>query len=104
MAAGVKEYWIIDRFRRIMTVYRKGLGGPTYEIVTETQCYQTALLPGFVLPLSRLLGKADDGTALDDEGEAARPRLPRPREERNEPAHASHSLGAASASARRESR
>lgn len=62
LAAGVKEYWIIDRFRRIMTVYRKGLTGPTYDIVTETQPYETSLLPGFVLPLSRLLAKADDWT------------------------------------------
>ena len=59
LAAGVKEYWIIDRFRRIMTVYRKGLAGPTYDIVTEAQTYETGLLPGFVLPLSRLLAKAD---------------------------------------------
>jgi Uma2 family endonuclease len=62
LAAGVKEYWIIDRFRRVMTVYRKGLAGPTYDIVTETQSYETGLLPGFVLPLSRLLAKADDWT------------------------------------------
>jgi len=58
LAAGVKEYWILDRFRRIMTIYREGLAGPTYDIVTEGQSYQTELLPGFVLPLSRLLEKA----------------------------------------------
>jgi Uma2 family endonuclease len=62
LAAGVQEYWVIDRFRRIMTVYRKGLAGPTYEIVMETQSYRTELLPGFVLPLSALLAKADDWT------------------------------------------
>jgi len=59
LAAGVQQYWIIDRFRRIMTVYRKGIAGPTFEIVAEGQTYQTDLLPGFVLPLSRLLAKAD---------------------------------------------
>jgi Uma2 family endonuclease len=59
LAAGVKEYWIIDRFRRVMTVYRKGLVGPTYDLVTEAQSYQTPLLPGFVLPLAPLLAKAD---------------------------------------------
>jgi Uma2 family endonuclease len=58
-AAGVKQYWVIDRFRRIMTVYYLTPGGPTSEIVTELQTYQTDLLPGFVLPLSRLLAKAD---------------------------------------------
>jgi Uma2 family endonuclease len=62
LAAGVKEYWIIDRFRRVMTVYRKGLAGPTYDLVTEAQSYETGLLPGFVLPLSRLLAKADNWT------------------------------------------
>jgi Uma2 family endonuclease len=59
LAAGVKEYWIIDRFRRIMTVYRPGLAGPTYDIVTEAQSYQTELLPGFTLALAQLLAKAD---------------------------------------------
>jgi Uma2 family endonuclease len=59
LGGGVKEYWVIDRFRRIMTVYYPTPAGPTYEIVTELQTYQTDLLPGFVLPLSRLLAKAD---------------------------------------------
>jgi Uma2 family endonuclease len=59
LAAGVKEYWIIDRFRRIMTVYRPGTTGPTHDIVNEAQRYQTKLLPGFALPLSKLLAKAD---------------------------------------------
>ncbi len=57
LAAGVKEYWGIDRFRRIMTVYRHGQISPT--IVTECDTYQTDLLPGFVLPLSALLAEAD---------------------------------------------
>jgi Uma2 family endonuclease len=68
LAAGVKAYWVIDRFRRIMTVYYSTPAGPTYEIVTETQTYQTDLLPGFVLPLSRILAKAD---------QCKRPRKPR---------------------------
>jgi Uma2 family endonuclease len=59
LEAGVKEYWIIDRFRRIMTVYRPGLMGPTYQVVAESQTYRTDLLPGFELPLARLLGRAD---------------------------------------------
>jgi hypothetical protein len=59
LAAGVKEYWIINRFRRIMTVYRPGISGPTYDIVTEAQSYQTELLPGFALTLAKLLAKAD---------------------------------------------
>jgi Uma2 family endonuclease len=59
LAGGVVEYWVIDRFRRLMTVYRKGPIGPSYQIVTESQTYETDLLPGFVLPLARLLGRAD---------------------------------------------
>ena len=59
LAAGVREYWVIDRFRRVMTVYRPGAFGPTHQIVTEPQTYETELLPGFVLPLARLLARAD---------------------------------------------
>jgi Uma2 family endonuclease len=66
LAAGVKEYWVVDRFRRIMTVYRREITGPTYEIVTETQTYQTELLPGFILPLARLLARADQWTRKKD--------------------------------------
>ncbi len=57
---GVAEYWIIDRFRRIMTVYRNHPAGVTTLVVAEAESYQTDLLPGFVLPLGRLLARADD--------------------------------------------
>lgn len=60
LAAGVREYWIIDRFRRMMTVYRVGPDGPVTLTVNAQDTYQTDLLPGFVLPLARLLAKADD--------------------------------------------
>lgn len=59
LAAGVREYWVIDRFRRVMTVYRPNPPGPEATIVAETQSYETPLLPGFILPLARLLAKAD---------------------------------------------
>ena len=55
LAAGVEEYWIIDRFTRVMTVYR----GSAVQIVKETDKYTTALLPGFELPLAELLAAAD---------------------------------------------
>jgi Uma2 family endonuclease len=67
LTAGVQEYWVIDRFRRIMTVYRTGNTGLTYDLVTEAQDYHTDLLPGFVLPLSRLLARADDWTRARDQ-------------------------------------
>lgn len=60
LAAGVREYWVIDRSRRILTVYRPGLVGPTHQVVTDRDTYQTDLLPGFLLPLARLLAKTDD--------------------------------------------
>ena len=56
LQVGVKEYWVIDRFRRQMTVFR-GEGEPT--IVQEGSVYKTELLPGFELPLSQLLFHAD---------------------------------------------
>jgi len=59
LAIGVREYWIIDRFRRIMTVYRNHPDGVASLIIREAETYQTDLLPGFVLPLARLLARAD---------------------------------------------
>lgn len=54
--AGVKEYWIIDRRQRRMTVYRD----TGEEIVVGAQkTYRTNLMPGFELPLERLLLRAD---------------------------------------------
>jgi Uma2 family endonuclease len=60
MAAGVAEYWIIDRFRRHMTVVRNGPEGAQEIVVGEADVYRTPLLPGFELPLGRLLALADD--------------------------------------------
>ncbi len=59
LAAGVREYWVIDRFRRTLTVYRPGLEGPDALVVTEDRTYESPLLPGFTLPLARLLAAAD---------------------------------------------
>ena len=60
LALGVAEYWIIDRFRRTMTVYRDPARGPAEEVVAEGETYRTPVLPGFELPLGQLLSKADD--------------------------------------------
>jgi Uma2 family endonuclease len=54
LAAGVKEYWVIDRFRRVLTVYKRQRGKVREQVVTAEGVYQTALLPGFELPLGRL--------------------------------------------------
>jgi Uma2 family endonuclease len=59
LRAGVKEYWIIDRFRRTLTVVRKKNGQVVDTVVREKGTYRTALLPGFELPLAPLLALAD---------------------------------------------
>ncbi|QEH32348.1 hypothetical protein OJF2_08180 [Aquisphaera giovannonii] len=63
LAAGVREYWVIDRFRRIMTVYRKEPAEPAESVLKEDEVYATPLLPGFELPLSRIFRAADKWTA-----------------------------------------
>jgi Uma2 family endonuclease len=59
MALGILEYWIIDRFLRIMTVIRKQRGKEKEIVIHENEVYTTLLLPGFELPLARLLAEAD---------------------------------------------
>jgi Uma2 family endonuclease len=60
MAFDVKEYWIIDRFERTMTVFRKVGSKVKKTVLREHQVYTTELLPGFELPLARLGAAADD--------------------------------------------
>jgi Uma2 family endonuclease len=56
---GVREYWVIDRFRRCLTVYRFTALKDEELLIPEDKTYETPLLPGFVLPLKRLLAMAD---------------------------------------------
>ncbi|MEQ1826433.1 MAG: Uma2 family endonuclease [Pirellula sp.] len=53
---GIQEYWIINRFERTMTVCK--LDGTEF-VVREEDTYCTPVLPGFELPLSKLLAAAD---------------------------------------------
>ncbi len=56
---GLREYWVVDRFRRCLTVYRFG-GEKDEELhIPADKTYETPLLPGFVLELKRLLAVAD---------------------------------------------
>jgi Uma2 family endonuclease len=55
MAIRVKEYWVFDRFARTMTVFFRVGGRTRKRVLREHQTYRTDLLPGFELPLSRLL-------------------------------------------------
>ncbi len=59
LVSGLKEYWIIDRFRRRMTVYRREQGEVVEVVIRERETYTTPLLPGFQLPLAKLLALSD---------------------------------------------
>ncbi len=56
---GVKEYWVIDRFSKTMTVYVFADDGDQVIVVSVDQIYATPRLPGFEVPLRRLLELAD---------------------------------------------
>jgi len=58
-AAGISEYWVIDRFRRQMTVYRR-VGSRSVKLtIDDDEVYTTSLLPGFELPVAKLFDEAD---------------------------------------------
>jgi Uma2 family endonuclease len=57
--AGIKEYWIIDRFKRTMTVFKYQPKGIKEVIIQEGEIYKTPHLPGFELPVARILEAAD---------------------------------------------
>jgi Uma2 family endonuclease len=59
LALGVVEYWIFDRFQRRMTVLRNTPAGVVEQVIGADGVYQTPLLPGFELPIARLLASAD---------------------------------------------
>lgn len=72
-ALGVREYWLIDRFRRTMTAFVRRGNGWTKKLLVEDETYRTPLLPGFELPLKRLFSRMDvfgddedDSLYLDD--------------------------------------
>ena len=71
LALGVAEYWLFDRFQRIMTIFRNPPAEPAEQVVDAAGTYRTPLLPGFDLPLADLLAVADDWKA---------PRAPKPKE------------------------
>jgi Uma2 family endonuclease len=59
LAVGIKDYWIIDRFQRKLTVVRQAEPEPVEQVVAESDTYRPPLLPGFELPLAPLLAAAD---------------------------------------------
>jgi Uma2 family endonuclease len=56
LAAGVKEYWVFDRFERRLTVFRSD----DELVIAAEATYSTPLLPGFVLPVGPILACAED--------------------------------------------
>jgi Uma2 family endonuclease len=59
LAIGVREYWVIDRFRHTLTVFCLQAGRVRKRVFSKEQTYKTDLLPGFELPLARLFVLAD---------------------------------------------
>jgi Uma2 family endonuclease len=56
---GVSEYWIIDRFSRMLTVYSWRGQRWVKKTYSEDEIYSTPLLPGFTLPLAQLFALTD---------------------------------------------
>ncbi len=61
LSLGVKEYWIIDRFRGEMSIFRAG----EHAVVKRGEAYAPVLLPGFVLHFDALMSAADRWRDLD---------------------------------------
>ena len=57
--ARIAEYWIVDRFKRIMTVIVNGPDGDSEKVIKEGETYESSHLPGFHVPLAVLLKAAD---------------------------------------------
>lgn len=58
LAGGIKEYWVLNRFTRLMHVFTPPVADNLERVVQESEVYTTPLLPGFELPLGRILSKA----------------------------------------------
>jgi Uma2 family endonuclease len=59
LEAGIPEYWIFDRFQRTLTVIRNLPDGEQEQVIPENQTYESSHLPGFEVPLARVLAAAD---------------------------------------------
>jgi Uma2 family endonuclease len=67
---GVKECWIIDRFRRKMTVYSWHGKRWAKREYADAAAYTTDLLPGFDLPLGDLFAISDRYAGMPPEDDA----------------------------------
>jgi len=59
LAVGIREYWVFDRFKSILTVFRTLDGADFQQVIQANEIYRTDLLPGFELPIQKLLDLAN---------------------------------------------
>ncbi len=57
--AGIRAYWVIDRFQRTLTSYGFSSEPDDVQVFAEGQTFESPLLPGFVLDLKELFSYAD---------------------------------------------
>ena len=51
---GVKEYIIVDRFKKQVTVHTRTPGGYQEQVLTSADTYTSPLLPGLAVPLAKV--------------------------------------------------
>ena len=51
---GIREYVVIDRFERIVTVFRSGAMDQEVRVYSGSEAYESALLPGLRIPLAEV--------------------------------------------------
>ena len=67
LSVGIAEYWVIDRFRRQLTVFRLDGDDVTEQVIVDGEVYSTTLLPGFELKPGSLFEEADKLRDAQDE-------------------------------------
>lgn len=55
LALGIAEYWVFNRFARNLTIFRPATAGPEVQLVSDQEIYHPTLMPGFELPVGKLL-------------------------------------------------
>jgi Uma2 family endonuclease len=66
LALGVVEYWVFDRFASTLTVFSKHRDRFRKRLFKASQSYSTDLLPGFVVPIAKLLELANSWDDSED--------------------------------------
>jgi Uma2 family endonuclease len=66
LACGVQDYWVVDRFERVVTVFQRQGRRFRKRVYKENQTLATEHLPGFELPLARLFSLANRWTGEEE--------------------------------------